>query len=368
MLLADNHRVERAARGSQRVDSRVDAQLGDGAVQNGRCIQVDERRRRCRVGHVVSGNVDGLDGRNGARGGRGNALLQVAHLRRQSGLVAYCRRHTAEQCGNLGARLGEAEDVVDEQQNVLALVAEVLCDGQTSQADAHTCSWRLVHLAVDEAGLVDNARLAHLQEEVRTLTGALAYAGEHGRAVVLLGEVVDELLNQNGLADACAAEQTRLTTADVRLEEVDDLDAGLENLGLGDKFIERRSRTVNRVGLLDVARRLAIDRLADDVPDAAEGLLADRHLDGCTGVNDLGAALQAVRARHSNGTDHVAGEVHLNLEDGRNMTDWSISLHRQRVVDRRDGISRKLAVHDSTNDANDASNVCHRCVLIFCHI
>ena len=181
---------------------------------------------------------------------------------------------------------------------------------------------------------------------------------------MLLGEVVDELHDENGLADAGAAEQARFATTNVGLEKVDDLDAGLEGLGLGGELVEGGCRTVNRIGLLDLGHRLAIDRLADDVPDATEGLVADRHLDGSTGVNDLGAALKAVRAGHGDRTDHIALQVHLDLEHGRNVTDWSISIHRERVVDRRDGISRKLAVYDSTNDANDASNVLHSCVLI----
>ena len=145
-----------------------------------------EGGRRSRVGKVVCRNVNGLNRRNrtGLRGR--NALLEVAHLGSEGGLIAYCGRHTAEKCGNLGTCLGEAEDVVDEQQNVLALITEVLSLGQSSQTDAQTRSRRLVHLAVNQAGLVDNAGLAHLQEQVGTLTSTLAYAGEHGRTAMLL--------------------------------------------------------------------------------------------------------------------------------------------------------------------------------------
>ena len=62
---------------------------------------------------------------------------------------------------------------------------------------------------------------------------------------MLLGEVVDELLNQNGLADAGATEQTRLAATDVGLEQVDGLDAGLEDLGLGGELVKAGSRVVN---------------------------------------------------------------------------------------------------------------------------
>ena len=150
-----------------------------------------------------------------------DALLQVAHLGSQRGLVANSGRHTAEQSRHLGTRLGEAEDVVDEQQHVLALIAEVLRLGQTGQAHAQTGSRRLVHLTVDQAGLVDNAGIAHLEVQVGTLAGTLTDAGEDGRAAVLLRQVVDELLDDNGLANASAAKQTSLTALDEGLDKVD---------------------------------------------------------------------------------------------------------------------------------------------------
>ena len=89
-------------------------------------------------------------------------------------------------------------------------------------------------------------RLAHLEEEVVALARALADAGEAAHAAVRLGDVVDELLDEHGLADAGAAEEADFAALAVRGEQVDDLDAGLEDLDL------RR--------LLDEERRGAVDR------------------------------------------------------------------------------------------------------------
>ena len=50
----------------------------------------------------------------------------------------------------------------------------------------------------------------NLQPEVVAFTGALAHSGEYGKAAVLGGDVVDEFLNDDGLADAGAAEQADL--------------------------------------------------------------------------------------------------------------------------------------------------------------
>ena len=197
------------------------------------CVEVRERRCGRGVGEVVCGNVDRLDRGDRAVLGRGDALLQLAHLGRERGLVANRGRHAAEKRRDLGACLREAEDVVDEEQHVLALVAEVLGSGQAGQTDAQTRSGRLVHLTVDEHGLLDDTGLLHLEPEVGALTSALADAGEDRRAAVLLGEVVDELHDDDGLADTRTAEEPRLAALDVGLEEVDDLDAGLEDLRLG---------------------------------------------------------------------------------------------------------------------------------------
>ena len=56
-------RVEHGRRRVERIDGRVDAQLGDRAREHGRRVQVGERRRRRRIGEVVGGHVDGLHAR-----------------------------------------------------------------------------------------------------------------------------------------------------------------------------------------------------------------------------------------------------------------------------------------------------------------
>ena len=119
--------------------------------QLGGAVEVGERGERRRVGVVVGGHVHGLQRGDRPAPGRGDALLQLAHLVGEGGLVAHGRGHAAEQRGHLGAGLHEAEDVVDEQQHVLALhVAEVLGHGERRQGDAQAHAGRLVHLAEHE--------------------------------------------------------------------------------------------------------------------------------------------------------------------------------------------------------------------------
>src|SRR5204863_306421 len=82
--------------------------------------------------------------------------------------------------------------VVDEEQHVLALIAEVLGHRQAGEADAQPGARRLVHLSVDERDLVEHARLRHLEDQVVALARALPHAGEDGYAAVLARDVVDQ--------------------------------------------------------------------------------------------------------------------------------------------------------------------------------
>ena len=315
VLLAEDVRLEDRRRRVQRVDRRVDPLLGDRPREHRRGVEVREHRRGGRVGEVVGRDVDRLHGGHRAVARRGDALLQLAHLGLERRLVADLRRHPAEQRRDLRARLDEAEDVVDEEQHVLAaLLAEVLRHRQARQRDAHARSGRLVHLPEDEDRLVDDPRLLHLEPEVVALAGALAHAAEGRQAAVLLGEVVDELLDEHGLADAGAAEEADLAALGVRREEVDDLDAGLEHLGRRHEVLDARGGPVDRPALLELDVAGEVDRLAEEVEDPPERPVADRHGDRAAGVDDLHAAREAVGGVHGDAAHAVVAEVLLDLE------------------------------------------------------
>ena len=74
-----------------------------------------------------------------------------------------------------GARLREAEDVVDEEEHVLVLdVAEVLRDGEPRERDAGARPRRLIHLAIHERALALAARRARLDDACTVETGICA--------------------------------------------------------------------------------------------------------------------------------------------------------------------------------------------------
>src|SRR5690606_3612875 len=113
---------------------------------------------------------------------------------------------------------------------------------------------------------------------------------------VVLRDALDHLLDEDGLADTGATEQTDLSTQHVRREEVDRLDAGLEHLSLGLELVEVRRLAVDgpALGDLDGLTGLAVEDLADHVEDLALGDVTDGDRDGLTGIAHLLAADDAV--------------------------------------------------------------------------
>jgi hypothetical protein len=260
--------------------------------------------------------------------------------------------------GHLGARLHEAEDVVDEEEDVLALLAEVLGHREARETDAEARTRWLVHLPVDEGHLVDDARLVHLEPEVVAFARPLPHAREHRDAAVLEGDVVDELLDEHGLADTGPAEEADLAALDVRGDEVDDLDPRLEDLHLRGEVTEVRRVAVDRPALRAFRRRaLLVDRVAGHVPEPSERRGADRDGDGRTGVDAHGAAGEPVRRVHGNRADTIVSEVLLHLGDQRaDGASLVGELDAERGVDLGQAV-RKDGVDDDALDLDDPAGV-----------
>ncbi len=319
-----------------------------------------ERGRRRRVGEIVGRHVDRLDRSDRALGGRGDALLQRAHVGAEGRLVADRRGNPAEQRRDLGAGLGEAEDVVDEQQHVLAFgVAEMLGHGQAGQADPGARAGRLVHLAVDQRDLrlaeileVDDAGFDHLVVEVVALAGTLADAGEHREAAMRLGDVVDQLHDDHGLADACPAEQADLAALGIGREQIDHLDAGGQDLGLGRLVDQQRRRGVDRRPDLGLDRAALVDRLADHVEDPPERLAPDRDRDRLAGIEHLLTTGQAVGAVHRDRAHGRLAEVLGDLEHQL----AAVVVGVERVQDRRQ-MAVELDVDDRAHHLGDPAGL-----------
>ena len=232
-------------------------------------------------------------------------------------------------------------------------VPEMLGHGQAGQRHPHTDTGRFVHLAEDQRRLIRHAALPHFPPEVITLPAPLTYAGEDGIAVVLHGHVVDQFLNQHGLTHTGAAEQADLAALGIRFQQVDDLDAGLQDLHGGALILKGGRVPVNALAGRFCRERLsAVDGLAQHVEHPAQRLLPYRDLDGLAGGGYLHAPGQTLAARQHDAADdpfaHVLGYLH--------HAGLPVQLHGQRFLDLRQMSGFKLHIYHRAGYLRDRSD------------
>src|SRR5204862_7058598 len=105
--------------------------------------------------------------------------------------------------------------------------------------DAQTGAGRLVHLAENHSHfrfrqifLIDYARLAHFAIEIVALPRAFAHPGENRHTAMTFGDVVNQLHDDNGLADARATERSDLAAFGERTDYVCDFDSVMQYVDL----------------------------------------------------------------------------------------------------------------------------------------
>ena len=197
--------------------------------------------------------------------------------------------------------------------------------------------------------------------EVVALAAALADAGEHRVAGVELGDVVDELLDDDRLADARAAEDGRLAALGKRRDQIDDLDAGLEHLGLGGLLDQRWGQPVDGIIVGGLDRRGGIDGFAQDVENPAQGARPDRHGDRLAQAHNRHAAAQTIGAGHRDRAHPTVARLSLHFA---HQLAAVVELDLQGVVDVRQILEGELHVHHRADDLDqftDCAAFCHVC-------
>jgi hypothetical protein len=133
---------------------------------------------------------------------------------------------------------------------------------------------------------VDNLRLLHLVVEVVALAGPLADTGEHRQTGVLRAMLLISSIMFTVLPTPAPPNRPTLPPLANGHDQVDHLDARLEQLfGRGELFVGR-GLAVDRGALLLADRAALVDGIAEHVHDAPERLTADGHGDRRTGVLD----------------------------------------------------------------------------------
>lgn len=167
------------------------------------------------------------------------------------------------------------------------------------KGDTGTGSRGLVHLTEDQRHLglaikLNDGGLLHFVVQIVTLTGPLTDTSEDGVTTVGLGDVVDKLLDEDGLADTGTTEQTNLSTTSVGGKQIDDLDTGNQNLGSGRLLDELGSLSVNGKVLVGLDGTTLVNGVTSDVHDTTKGSRADGNGDGSTCVLGLGATSETL--------------------------------------------------------------------------
>ena len=96
---------------------------------------------------------------------------------------------------------------------------------QSRKANPHAGTRGFIHLAVAESHLgfgevvgIDNPRFLEFLVEVIAFTSAFAYASKYRNTTMLFGDVIDQFLNKNRLANAGTTKKTNLATLAIRSE------------------------------------------------------------------------------------------------------------------------------------------------------
>src|SRR5262249_12493372 len=126
------------------------------------------------------------------------------------------------------------------------LVAEELGQRHTGERNALAGAGRLIHLAEDQGDLIEHIALAQVVIEVVAFASPLAHAREDRVAAVLLGDIADQLLDADRLANPCSAKDADLAAARKWSDKVDHLQARLEHLRLDRLLDQWRRRAVDR--------------------------------------------------------------------------------------------------------------------------
>jgi len=187
--------------------------------------------------------------------------------------------------------------------------------------------------------------------EIVTLTGTLTDTAENGETTVSLGNVVDQLLNEDSLSDTGTSEKSNLTTTGVWSEEIDDLDTGDENLSSGGLLSEWWSLSVNWCALLGVDWATLIDWVAGNVHDATKSLWTDWNHDWVAGIDGLVATDETLSSVHSNTADNVLTQVLGDLKDEL----LAAILGLEGVENSWELLGIELNIDDGTNDLMNLS-------------
>ena len=126
---------------------------------------------------------------------------------------------------------------------------------------------------------------------------------------MFLGYVVDEFLDEHGLAHACAAEETDFSALEIRFQQVYDLYAGEKHFLGGLEVFEFRGFAVDREAAARLELSKSVNGISGNIEDTAPDAGSHRHFDRVTGTYRFHASAKSVSGIHS----HAAYGIFSNM-------------------------------------------------------
>ena len=143
---------------------------------------------------------------------------------------------------------------------------------------------------------------------------------------MFLGNIINQLLDKHRLADSGSTEKADLTTFQIRLKKVDDLDAGVKHFLRGLEILELRRLTVYRQGIVFVEIAESVNGIPDNIHHTTSDLRAGRHRDRSVSVHSLHSPSETIGRIHRHTPDRVLTDMLLNLNDQRLLTLTSVNI------------------------------------------
>ena len=368
MLIPHNFRGQGLGSGRQRFHRREEPLGRQRAFQHHRGVQVGEGCGRGRVRQVVRRNIHGLHGGDGAVLGGGDAFLKIRHFLRQVRLVTHGGRRAAQQGGHFRPRLGETENIVNEQQHVLMLlVTEVFRHRQGGQGYAQTGAGGFIHLSVHQRHLgffrflqVDDSGFYHLIVQVVPLTGAFPHPGKNGEAAARLGNVVDQLHDEHGLAYPRTPKGTDFAAFQEGADKVNYLDARFQHFRAGGLFVQRRSAAVDALHTGAGESAALVHSFPQHIENTSQHALPHRHFNRAPRVAHRHPPPQTVRRTHGHGADPAVSDVLLDFQNQGLALAVNFIVHFQRIEQGGERFCLgEVRIDHSADDLNENACVIH---------
>ena len=249
----------------------------------------------------------------------------------------------------------------------MLFIAEIFRHGQGGKGHAQARPRRLVHLAVHQGHLgllrlfqINDAGFNHFIVQVVPFAGAFPHPGKNGKAAARLGDVVDQLHDEHGLAHAGTAERADLAAFQEGADQVDHLDARFQYLRTGGLFVQGGSAAVDASHPGAVRLAPLVHGFTQNIENAAQNARSHRHFNGVAQIAHGHAAAQAVRGTHGHGAHPAVADVLLDFQHQGLALPVDLIIHFQGIEQggKRFGPG-KIGIDNGADDLNESACLIH---------